>query len=294
MNEEKIKEIFYKNDIEYTSKRSYSVYLGHAHRFGFKEKDELQNLDHYFKWSNNNEKLKIDLCKKYNKKYSIKQWNNYLMLAKRNNIESENDLELVKNYFNLCETNIKNHIIIMKKYNINYINEYSWSNFIRNIEKAGFNENTIDEYYKYKEKQYKEIKEDNKKLLKEKRNHIDLKQKKLFQKYDKTYLGVKSFHNTLVIARKNGFKSGDDFKDLENYFISRKQNELNNINEKQNNLNIKNNFMIKNGYEGKDFHNTLVRARIAGFKTNDDFKDLELYLKYKNKLKNEKLEIDKK
>ena len=134
------------------------------------------------------------------------------------NDKDKNDYENMENYLNFQlkiekqnEKEIENHIKLCKKYNMKYINEYSWRNYKRIANELQL---TIEEYFQ----KIKEEKEN-----KEKRNKMLLKLADDYC-YKSNLKGIKA---ELRFAKQNGFNSGDERKDLENYRNWKIKNNIN-------------------------------------------------------------------
>ena len=288
-DEEKIKALFEKYGFTYTGKRSYAVYLGYANRFGFNGDTNLEKLENYLSSKNKIVSDRIALCEKYDKVYSIKQWENYKMLARSNGFINNNDLKLIGEYFKFSKNQIEKHKNIMAKYGVSYINEYSWSNFIRTIQKAGFDENSIDEYYDFKNKKYEKKRQIEKKQKELYKLSQESKQKELFYKYEIDYIGYESFHQNLVWASRLGFSSGDNYKDLEDYFKFKQMQKS-----KKARKVIKSLFLKIIGKSGMNFDKIMSNVRTAGFKTNNPFKDLVDWINWNEQIEKKKIKEKKK
>lgn len=100
-----------------------------------------------------------------------------------------------------------------------------------------------------------------------------------------------NFHNTLVNARAKGFKSGDDFQDLENYFKWQNSNKNENIKLKEN----KTKLLKEYGYESEDWIGLAISAGHNGFNISDNpLQNMKNYLEYLKDLEKDKIILEEK
>lgn len=302
-NEEKVKELFNKYNIKYNGRRSYSVYLGHANKRNFNENsnNDLETLEKYFIWSENEINKRIKLCEKYNKIYSIKQWENYKLLARRYGFYNKDNYIMVNNYFEYDKNIRENHKNICNKYNKIYDNEYCWENYVKVANKNGFyGENCVEEYFKNENNIIKKKNDEYKEIKRKEQEKIDNERRKIFEKYNKIYKN----YCTLINVSKKAYRvykiKIKDLFDLEKYFIflqfieKLEKQELQNLDNKRKELMLK--------YYGKcdmDWGRIMSNVRAAGFKSDNEFKDfidwqenVIIPYKLKNKKEKEKKEKD--